>query len=243
VWWSGGVVDTLKERMLIEPWFRAGVVWWSVGVVEENWSEKMDKEWVSLSVLARMAGVPENSARRYVNLFPHFIISKRVNRKHLVLSNCEKTLKRISELFGKGLGRVEVEKQLSLEFSTTIEVEERVKEVLPFSDGSITLNESVLSSFMKIVNGFELMISNQKETLDLLREQNFLLMKRMEKLEMNDGKKTSHSEAVRIVSSMKKLGYGKVKISNKLNEDGVPTMSGNGKWSTSTIGRLLKEID
>jgi hypothetical protein len=192
-----------------------------------------------------MAEVPEASARRYANSFPQFIISKRNRRKHLVLSSCEKTLKKVYELFGKGLGKDAVEKELTKEFAATIELEKEPTPILKnesVSSDAISLNDNALSVLTKLANSFEQMAMNQKATLELLREQNNYLMRKVELLQaIGSGNKTSHNDALKMINDMKKLGYGKMKIANKLNEDGVSTITGRGKWSTSTIARLMKE--
>lgn len=81
-------------------------------------------EWLPLTTLARSVGVPEASARRYAEAFPEHFQVRRMGKINAFHVDAGPVLKRISELFGQGMGRAQVADILRSEFLKTHELEQ-----------------------------------------------------------------------------------------------------------------------
>lgn len=80
-------------------------------------------EWLPLTTLARQVGIPEASARRYADTFGEFLQVRKMGKANLHHVDGGKVLKRVSELFGQGMGRAQVADILRSEFLKTHELE------------------------------------------------------------------------------------------------------------------------
>jgi hypothetical protein len=201
-------------------------------------------EWIPVSRLAKMAGVHEATARRYVENFPQFFPLKKQSRKNLVPASTGKILKRIWNLYNSGMNKGDIESALESEFKKTYDAG-------TFSGEIKVENETVLASLssepllLRLVEGIEKLAQNQQDSLNLLREQNNLLLDYCKKLSGKNsiiGNKLDRKSALEKVSELSKQGFGKDKIAKILNNNNTNTLSGRGRWSSSTVDRLIKQL-
>lgn len=78
--------------------------------------------WKPLATLAREADVPEASARRYAETFSAFFRSRRAGKAMLYDPDAVDVLRAISDAFGEGRRRPEVQELLAARFGQTHEV-------------------------------------------------------------------------------------------------------------------------
>ncbi len=79
--------------------------------------------WKPLATLAREADVPEASARRYAETFSIFFRSRRVGKAMLYAPEAVDVLRAVSNAFGEGRRRPEVQELLAARFGQLHEVE------------------------------------------------------------------------------------------------------------------------
>jgi len=78
---------------------------------------------LTLPELARLAGVSESTARRYVKQFPEYVPAESRGRIRTYSEEAAGVLQRIKALYDQGLGTDEVRQKLESEFQRTIDVE------------------------------------------------------------------------------------------------------------------------
>ena len=211
----------------------------------------MNEIWISLSKLSKITDVPEPTVRRYVHKFNDLFTTKKEKRLTLVHVDSIPLLQKIYLLSLDGKGMDDIREVVSVDFPSIYEFKKEEKSIEKGSD-LINLNQdSNISALIKCVAR---MIENQEEALQEMKRQNVLLTKVFSKMVHNGKKyslepplkKTSKEDAIKLVAKMVEDGWGKKRISNYLNNQNIPSMTGKGSWSTSTIQRLIekcKELD
>jgi hypothetical protein len=88
-----------------------------------TWPEVNVEGWKPLATLAREADVPEASARRYAETFSAFFRSRRIGKAMLYDPEAVDVLRAVSNAFGEGRRRPEVQELLAARFGQLHEVE------------------------------------------------------------------------------------------------------------------------
>lgn len=145
-----------------------------------------DQEWLPLATLARGVHVPEASARRYLGHFSEFFQARRIGKVTVYHSSAGEILKRVSDLFGQGLGRPQVEELLAQEFRRTHDVEQaQDASSAARGDAVVTRHEdlAVIAQYMERQAAALEALTSQKAQIEALGRENAELRERMAKLE------------------------------------------------------------
>jgi len=200
-------------------------------------------EWIPVSRLAKIEGVPEPTARRYVEHFPQFFPLKKQSRKNLVPASTGKILKQIWNLYNSGMNKGDIESALESEFRKTYDAGTFTSEI-KVENGTVLASLIREPLLLRLVEGIERLALNQQDSLNLLREQNNLLLDYCKQLSRNCivENKLNRESALEKVYELYKQGFGKDKIAKILNKNNTNTLSGRGRWSSSTVDRLIKQL-
>ena len=84
----------------------------------------MPEQWLSLSETARLAGLPELTARRYANIFDDYLPSRNFGRCKKYMPNAAQILIRIENLYREGCDTSQISETLSRELHMSIMTED-----------------------------------------------------------------------------------------------------------------------
>jgi len=125
-----------------------------------------------LSELARQAGLPDTTARRYMGQFKEYFPSKREGRTRLFPEEGAETLKEIAKLYSQGLTAPQVEERLRGQFEQTIETEE--------TSLTVADRERELQSRERLAQALETLANQKEKLLELDRTDQALAEKNRE---------------------------------------------------------------
>ena len=199
--------------------------------------------WVSYRDLEAATGASATTLRRFVERFPMFLACRMVDRRQMFPATAVEVVRRIQGLYASGKTTKEILGILAVEMAATIEIRpEGEVNALPRSvegqNGAVIGQNELVGALEPLVGRFvgalEQMAKNQAETLELLRQ-----------LVQGGGKpaerKTmAREEIVARIQALAAEGLGERAIQTRLVSEGVPTVSGRGSWSSSTIRRFMK---
>jgi DNA-binding transcriptional MerR regulator len=83
----------------------------------------MEQKWISISEIAIELHIPENTARRYANLFKDYLIDKTFGRTTKYSESALDTVRSISNMYQKGLSTQEIKQQLDTSHPKNYEIE------------------------------------------------------------------------------------------------------------------------
>lgn len=199
--------------------------------------------WVSYRDLEAATGVSPTTLRRFVERFPMFMAGRTVDRKQMFPTETVELVRRIQGLYAAGKNTSEILGILAMERVATIEIrpEEAVTALqrpVTGPEGAVIGQGELVAALeplaARFVGALERMAKNQAETLELLRQ-----------LVQGQGKpaaekKMPRGEIEARILELSAEGLGERAIRTRLVREGIPTVSGRGRWSTSTIRRILK---
>ena len=124
--------------------------------------------WKPLATLAREANVPEASARRYAETFSTFFRSRRVGKAMLYDPEAVDVLRAVSNAFGEGRRRPEVQDLLASRFGQLHEVEPVRDEVVATRQEPAT--PQVLADLAPAVQAFTVAVDRLASALERQNE-------------------------------------------------------------------------
>lgn len=213
--------------------------------------------WKPLATLAREAGVPEASARRYAEAFAVLVRSRRVGKAMLYAPEVGTILKAAADGFAEGLRREEVAEKLALAFG-------RVHDVAPGGDDVATTRHSpsstpasmdvpaILAALTPLADRFVSALEKAAEALAILaaRGNPEIMPERQTSAHTSTRLESEkpprvHSGASRdaILAEVRRLraaGLGRHSIAKEMRLAGWPTLSGRGTWAKGAVARILK---
>ena len=203
--------------------------------------------WLPISRFSVLADLPEPTLRRYLKNFESYFKLRKEKRLSLLHHENIDLAKKIYALSCQGKSMSEIDVIISNEYSKIFDIDEDAKNVVICEEKTVDMARASGGEFGKLIVCMEKMILNQDLMIQQMQKQNEILMKLLIGTETG-GKKllerqvVPRSEIINAVESLYKQGYGKNKIAKILNETGISTVSGKGKWSPSSVARLKKEI-
>lgn len=142
-----------------------------------------EKKWLSIAEIAAVCELPENTVRRYINVFKPLLETKNFNRSTKLTIENVPILIRINKLFKENLTAEEVRAILSKEYTTTLDVEdEEITEILPEHLMSIPPYQ-LIQTFQWQNMVLQNFVHGMIELTTTLQEQNQALLKRVEQFE------------------------------------------------------------
>ena len=201
--------------------------------------------WLPISKFSVVAEIPEATIRRYIKIFTQYFRIRKQKRLFLIHADDILLSKRIYALSCSGKDMAQIDVIISEEYKKTFDITANA-DITPVGNGSITNDAPATceNNFTKLILCMEKMIVNQDMIILEMQKQNQILMNMLLKSDVSpvEKRKMTRSEIVDEVRALVKKGYGKTKIAKILNENGVPTISKRGAWSTSAVARL-KQAD
>lgn len=88
----------------------------------------IEKEWLSIAEIADRLGLAENTARRYSNLFSHFLRDRKFGRTTKYTTEALEVISRIAALYNQGLSTEEIKRKLQDEMPLVVDVVEEEKQ-------------------------------------------------------------------------------------------------------------------
>lgn len=204
--------------------------------------------WSTVSNFARMTSIPEPTLRRYISKFSSYFRVRKEKRLLLIHNENSELAKRVYNLSCQGKDMAQIEIIISDEYKKIFDITPEA-DVSTVEDGSKfnSLPENTENNFTKLILCMEKMIINQDMMIQEMQKQNKILMNMIlgsgvREKAVVEKKVMARSEIINKIKEFYKQGYGKNKIAKILNESGISTVSGKGKWSPSSVARLKKEI-
>ena len=127
-----------------------------------------------ITELAKEAGLPDTTTRRYIGQFKEYFPSKREGRTRLFPEEGAETLKEIAKLYSQGLTAPQVEERLRGKYEQTIEIETE--------ETSLTVadRERELQSRERLAQALETLANQKEKLLELDRADQALAEKNRE---------------------------------------------------------------
>lgn len=216
-------------------------------------------DWKPLATLARAVDVPEASARRYAGLFPAFIVSRRAGKATLYAPEAGGVLRLVSDLFGQGARRAEVEEALRRRFTPVVDVV--ASRHHDATAGPVDALPAILSSLTPALA--ERYVAAQERQADMMARAVAALESlaarlsapdRPQEARQNKRRPVAYPEAVapvlahagasraEIVEEVRQLhaaGLGARAVATAMRREGWPTLSGRGEWASGIVRRVL----
>ena len=108
----------LKTTTAFNPVLYRVAEWWLEGGGE------LEQEFLTISELARRSGLAESTTRRYIKTFKEFFNTRKEGQRVLYGADGLDILKRVAELYSKGLTTYQVKERLTGAYTAYHEVED-----------------------------------------------------------------------------------------------------------------------
>jgi len=120
----------------------------------------MEEEYISQRQLAMRAGMAETTCRRYLSQFQEYMKYKKEGQRVLYSSENINILKKVADMYSKGLSENQVRERLSANFSTYLDIEnEETEETFDL----VTSKERQIQATEKLVQVLQDLSDHKKE--------------------------------------------------------------------------------
>lgn len=220
--------------------------------------------WLTFRDLEKALDIHGNTLRRWNELFPTFLGGKKIDRVMSFPKDSLETFRLIKILYDEGKQTADVIATLAKEMAQTLEVQPIQQGENPSPPSprqapgtGLDLQLAPLVNVLdRLASSLETMAMNQQKFLEGVERRLMALeaskmpqegpkeIKRgnvhNQPTEAQEGPDMTREEKIRLVHELHASGKGGRATASELNRRGVRTLSGNGRWGSGTVKRILK---